>query len=123
VIEIEGEILGKPEDAEQAVAMLLKLSGKTHKVHTAVALITRDNQYSGISTSQVEFTELSAEDIKSYVETGEPLDKAGSYAIQGIAGQFVKSLKGSYSGVMGLPLFETAELIAACGINTIQNKK
>lgn len=123
VVDIGGEILGKPADGEQAVAMLTKLSGKIHDVHTAVVVINQDEEFSAISTSRVEFVELSASVIQAYVATGEPMDKAGAYAIQGIAGQFVKSLQGSYSGVMGLPLFETAGLLSACGINTIQNKQ
>lgn len=122
VVELDGEIMGKPADVGQAEAMLIALSGRLHNVHTAVAIVTQDKEYSDISTSQVEFTELSSEMIRSYVDTAEPLDKAGAYAIQGIAGQFVKSLQGSYSGVMGLPLFETANLLAACGINVINNK-
>lgn len=123
VVEIKGEVLGKPADSGQAVVMLTKLSGRTHNVHTAVALLAGDDEYTDISTSQVEFMELNEEIIRSYVDTGEPFGKAGAYAIQGMAGQFVKSLKGSYSGVMGLPIYETARLLALCGISTIQNKE
>ena len=119
VVDIDGEVLGKPADAEQAVAMLTKLSGKTHDVHTAVAVICADEEFSTISTSQVEFAALSVRVIQAYVGTGEPMDKAGAYAIQGIASQFIKSLQGSYSGVMGLPLFETASLLALCDIKTL----
>lgn len=119
VVEINGEILGKPADAEQAVDMLATLSGKLHKVYTAVAVVSRNSEYSGISSSEVEFVELTEDDIRSYVATGEPLDKAGAYAIQGIGGQFVKTLYGSYSGVMGLPLYETAKVLKACGIKTL----
>jgi septum formation protein len=123
VVDINGEVLGKPVDAEQAADMLARLSGKTHNVHTDVVIVTREGEYSEISTSRVEFAELSKGVIQSYVATGESLDKAGAYAIQGIAGQFVKSLRGSYSGVMGLPLFETARLLAECDINTMKNKQ
>ena len=112
VVELDGEVFGKPVDSEQAELMLAKLSGKVHQVHTAVALKTAEAEYSALSTSQVEFAVLSKEMIKAYVATGEPLDKAGSYGIQGRAAQFVKNLNGSYSGVMGLPLFETAKLLA-----------
>lgn len=119
LVEIDGEVLGKPVDVEHAVAMLTKLVGKVHKVHTAVTLIDRDGEYSAMSTSKVEFAAISLADIQHYVATGEPMDKAGAYAIQGIAGQFVKSLQGSYSGVMGLPLYETARLLQACGIETV----
>lgn len=119
IVEINGEMLGKPENARQAENMLAKLSGKVHTVHTAVAVVGKAGEYSDISSSEVEFSELSANDICSYVKTGEPLDKAGAYAIQGIAGQFVKNLRGSYSGVMGLPLYETARVLNAIGIKTV----
>jgi septum formation protein len=85
-------------------------------VHTAVALVTATSELMEISSSEVEFTALSEQQITSYVATGEPLDKAGAYAIQGIAAQFIVNLNGSYSGVMGLPLYETARLLSACGI-------
>ena len=114
IVELEADILGKPENPAQARAMLAKLSGKTHQVHTAIALLTRDALQTALSTSVVEFGELTQADIERYVDSGEPLDKAGSYAIQGTAAQFVKSLCGSYSGVMGLPLYETAQLLKTC---------
>ncbi len=117
IVEIGGESLGKPENAEQAAAFLARLSGKKHKVHTAVAVVTAGCELSALSSSEVEFTELSEQQINAYIATGEPLDKAGAYAIQGIAGQFVNRLNGSYSGVMGLPLFETAQLLSACGVS------
>lgn len=119
IVELDGEVFGKPEDAEQARSMLAKLSGKVHNVHTAIAIKTVADEYLALSSSQVEFAKLSADVIKAYVASGEPLDKAGSYAIQGVAAQFVKELHGSYSGVMGLPLFETAELLAKAGIKTL----
>jgi len=114
IVELEGEILGKPENPTQAREMLGKLSGKTHQVHTAIALVTHGPPLTALSTSVVEFGELTQADIEHYVDSGEPLDKAGSYAIQGVAAQFVKSLSGSYSGVMGLPLYETAQLLKTC---------
>lgn len=119
VVEIDGEVLGKPESPRQAAAFLARISGQKHWVHTAIALVACDQSLSAISSSEVEFMPLSDERIAAYVETGEPLDKAGAYAIQGIAGQFVVNLKGSYSGVMGLPLYETAQLFAICGISTV----
>jgi septum formation protein len=85
-------------------------------VHTAVALVTATTELTEISSSEVEFTTLSEQQITDYVATGEPLDKAGAYAIQGIAARFIVNLNGSYSGVMGLPLYETAKLFSACGI-------
>ncbi len=121
IIELEGEVLGKPVDSEQAELMLAKLSGRVHQVHTAVAVKTTDAEYTALSSSQVELASLSAGAIKAYVATGEPLDKAGSYAIQGMAAQFVKNLQGSYSGVMGLPLYETADLLAKARIKLLIN--
>ncbi len=119
VVEIDGTVLGKPGNARQARAFLARLSGRKHSVHTAVALVTEEQELAAISSSEVEIMALSEEQIDAYVATGEPLDKAGAYAIQGIAGQFVVNLSGSYSGVMGLPLYETARLLAACGISFV----
>jgi septum formation protein len=114
IVELDGEILGKPENPAQARAMLTKLSAKTHRVHTAIALVCEGALLTQLSSSVVEFCAMSQLQIEHYVNTGEPLDKAGSYAIQGEAAQFVKSLNGSYSGVMGLPLYETAQLLKSC---------
>lgn len=119
VVEIDGTVLGKPGNARQAKAFLARLSGKKHSVHTAVALVTDERELAAISSSEVEIMTLSEKQIDAYVATGEPLDKAGAYAIQGIAGQFVVNLSGSYSGVMGLPLYETARLFAACGVSFV----
>lgn len=121
IIELEGEVLGKPADSEQAELMLAKLSGRVHQVHTAVVVKTADAEYAALSSSQVELATLSSGTVKAYVATGEPLGKAGSYAIQGIAAQFVKNLQGSYSGVMGLPLYETADLLAKARIKLLTN--
>lgn len=114
---INNEILNKPQDSDDAIRMLGLLSGKTHKVMTAVALVAPskdsiDPELSDvISVSDVSFKELSAKEIKQYVNTGECNGKAGSYAIQGLAAAFITHLSGSYSGVMGLPLYETVELL------------
>ena len=116
VVEIDGDVLGKPQDARQAAAFLTRLSARKHRVHTAVAVVTSNTEQMALSSSEVEFTKLSEQQINRYVKTGEPLDKAGGYAIQGVGGQFIVNLNGSYSGVMGLPLYETVELLAACGI-------
>lgn len=113
-VELAAEILGKPSDSAQACVMLRKLSGKTHQVHTALCLLHDGIEKTALSSSRVEFAELSAAEIERYVASAEPLDKAGAYAIQGIAAQFIKDLHGSYSGVMGLPLYETAELLKTC---------
>lgn len=118
VVEIEGEVLGKPVNSGQAATFLARLSAKKHKVHTAVAVVTGTDELTQISSSEVEFTVLTEQQIAAYVATGEPLDKAGAYAIQGIAAQFVVNLNGSYSGVMGLPLYETARLFSACGVSS-----
>jgi len=119
IVEINGSVLGKPTDESEAENMLAMLSGRIHSVHTAVAVVTSFGEYTEMSSSRVEFAPLSKEMIRSYIGTGEPLDKAGAYAIQGVAGQFVKSLDGSYSGVMGLPLYETTRVLEACGINPL----
>ncbi len=116
VVEIDGDVLGKPANAQQAADFLTRLSGRKHKVHTAVAVVAGRRELTEISSSEVEFTALTEQRISAYVTTGEPLDKAGAYAIQGIAAQFIVNLNGSYSGVMGLPLYETAKLLSACGI-------
>lgn len=105
------EILGKPADPDDAIRTLLRLSGKDHSVLTAVTIIFEDHREQAVSESLVRFAELSDATIRRYVETGEPMGKAGSYAIQGLAAAFVPLLHGSYSGVMGLPLFETACLL------------
>lgn len=117
VVEIDGDVLGKPLDRGQAAAFLARLSARKHKVHTAIAVVTDETELTAINSSEVEFTELSERQINAYIATGEPLDKAGAYAIQGIAGQFVINLNGSYSAVMGLPLYETAKLLTACGVS------
>jgi septum formation protein len=113
---LDGEIFGKPRDAAHAAQMLARLSGRRHDVLTGVALKTRDDLVFALSTSHVTFRRLTADEIAHYAATEEALDKAGAYAIQGRAGAFVSRLDGSYSGVMGLPLFETAELLAKAGI-------
>jgi septum formation protein len=107
----DGAVLGKPEDAEHAARLLRALSGREHQVLTAVAVALRDRVETQISVSSVWFRELSDADIRRYCATGEPLDKAGAYGIQGRAGAFVTRIAGSYSGIMGLPLAETAELL------------
>jgi septum formation protein len=107
----DDRIIGKPLNAGDATRMLRALSGREHQVLTAVALALREQVETQISVSSVWFHELTDADIRRYVATGEPLDKAGGYAIQGRAGAFVTRITGSYSGIMGLPLAETAELL------------
>lgn len=104
-------ILGKPVDREDGLAMLAALSGRCHQVITAVCLCGEDFRRVALSATDVWFRELSRKEIEQYWETGEPVDKAGAYAIQGRAAIFVKQLRGSYTGVVGLPLFETQSLL------------
>jgi len=110
-LEFEGEIIGKPLDARDAQRILRRLSGQTHQVLTAVSIAYEGRVEAALSVSHVRFGVLDDEQIHRYVLTGEPMDKAGAYGIQGRAGLFVEHLTGSYSGVMGLPLFETGELL------------
>lgn len=112
---LDGQVFGKPRDRDDAVAMLRRLSGRTHQVLTAVALRYRDRTELEISVSKVTLRKLSAAEIERYVATGEPLDKAGAYAAQGRAAAFISRLDGSYTGVVGLPLFETASLLTRIG--------
>jgi septum formation protein len=113
---LDGKILGKPVDGQDAEDMLRELSGRTHEVLTAIALRTANGLESRISRSEVTFRGIAAAEARAYWETGEPSDKAGAYAIQGLGAIFVADLRGSYSGVMGLPLFETAELLRNAGL-------
>ncbi len=123
IVVIDGIVLGKPENRLQAKEMLQQLSGQKHTVLTSVAIVTEDKKIIDTSRSEVLFNELEPQEIEDYVATGEADDKAGSYAIQGLAAQFVKNLNGSFSGVMGLPLFETVQLLKQCGINPLNNNK
>jgi len=116
-VQVDERICGKPASAEDGVAMLLQLSGRTHEVLTAVALAAAGEVSHRLSRSEVRFRHLSLAEAIAYWNTGEPHDKAGSYAVQGHGAVFVEHLSGSYSGVMGLPLFETAELLAAAGVS------
>ncbi|HLY52281.1 MAG TPA: Maf family protein [Steroidobacteraceae bacterium] len=108
---LENEILGKPADRADAARMLALLSGREHRVLTAVALKLDSRSEMVVNETAVRFGAISESDIQAYIESGEPMDKAGAYAIQGRAAAFVTELRGSYSGVMGLPLYETARLI------------
>ena len=112
---LDGIVFGKPRDAADATRMLLALSGRTHEVLTAIAVCWNDEINAEISTSQVTFCDIARADIDRYVATGESLGKAGAYAVQGRAAAFVRRIDGSYSGVMGLPLYETAALLARIG--------
>jgi septum formation protein len=109
-------ILGKPGDAAEALAMLTLLSGRTHRVITAVALTLGREQRLAVSTSRVHFAPVSAAKLAHYVASGEPFGKAGAYAIQSQAAAWISRIEGSYSGIMGLPLFETAQLLTECKV-------
>ncbi len=108
-------ILAKPADREDAVAMLKQLSGGLHHVYTAVAVKFYDSVKEALSVTEVRFRELSDDEIRRYVSSGDPLDKAGAYGIQGKASMFIQSINGSYTGVVGLPTFETAQLLGNFG--------
>jgi septum formation protein len=112
-VELDGEIFGKPSDRREALTMLTRLSGRTHEVHTAVAVLHASGGASRLSTSQVTMRTITPAELDWYWSTGEPADKAGAYAVQGHAAIFISHISGSYSGVMGLPLCETWELLAA----------
>lgn len=108
---LDGQVLGKPRDPQDAAAMLTRLSGRTHHVHTAIVLAAHGQLFEGLSINEVHFKPLSQADIDAYCASGEPLGKAGAYAIQGRAAAFVCHLSGSHSGVMGLPAYETCLLL------------
>jgi septum formation protein len=114
-LEFAGEIIGKPRDAADAATILARLSGHTHRVLTAVAISFEERCEFALSVSEVTFRALAVDEIRRYVASGEPMDKAGAYGIQGRAGLFVSHLVGSYTGVMGLPLCETGELLRRFG--------
>ncbi len=118
-VTVDGGILGKPANATEAMDMLRSLSGRTHHVLTAVAVIVNDELNEAFSRSEVSFGDLSEQALRAYCASSEPYDKAGSYGVQGQAAQFIERISGSYSGIMGLPLFETARLLQLAGIRTL----
>lgn len=120
---IDGEVLGKPQDRAHGLAMLARLSGRTHEVLSAVAVLAGTRIVTALSRSAVTFRAMSAAECAAYWATGEPLGKAGGYAIQGRGALLVSALRGSYSGVMGLPLCETGELLRELGIEPLEIKR
>ena len=114
--ERNGEVLVKPTDKNDFTRMMNMMSNSVHYVHTAIAVCTEEKLWSQVVSTEVEFGELTQSDIDWYWQTGEPQDKAGGYAIQGLAGQFVKQIRGSYSAVVGLPLYETVQMLKNAGI-------
>jgi septum formation protein len=113
---LDGEVFGKPRNANDAARMIRRLAGRTHQVLTAVALRHRDGTEVEVSVSRVTLRRLGAAELERYVASGEPFDKAGGYAVQGLAAAFISRLEGSYSGVVGLPLYETSSLLARAGM-------
>ena len=114
---LDQAVLGKPADLAEAHSMLERLSGHTHEVHTAIVLAHRGQLYEDVSITTVRMKELSQAEIEAYCQTDEPLGKAGSYGIQGAAAIFIEHISGSYTGVMGLPLFETHRLLTRAGLD------
>ncbi|EKM0527328.1 Maf family protein [Cronobacter turicensis] len=112
IVVLDGDVLEKPRDAAHAAEMLRRLSGQTHEVMTAVALADKQRVRERLVMTRVTFRALTAQDIAAYVESGEPMDKAGAYGIQGLGGCFVRRIEGSYHAVVGLPLVETWELLS-----------
>ncbi len=119
IVVCEGEILGKPETEYQALLTLIKLSGKTHQVYSSVTVAYQGKQASTLSENSVQMSSPSEAQIKAYIKTGEPMDKAGSYGIQGLAAMWIQRITGSYSAIMGLPLYETTELLNELGVKSI----
>jgi septum formation protein len=117
-VAVDGHIIGKPRDTEDAVNTLRRLAGRTHQVYSAVALKFHERIECQVSLTEVTFGELSDDTIRRYVASGEAHDKAGAYGIQGRAGAFVERIQGSYSGVVGLPLFETTQILNSFGYTT-----
>jgi septum formation protein len=113
------QLFGKPRGREDGLDMLRRLSGCTHRVVTGVALLSKAGMATALSSTDVRFRDISAEEAIAYWQSGEPQDKAGAYAIQGAGGVFVEEIRGSYSGVVGLPVFETARLLEAAGISIL----
>ena len=121
IVVISGTVLGKPKDRADALHMLMALSGRQHSVFTALSLVTVTGMVCQLVETKVEFMSLSDATCEAYLATDEPWDKAGSYGIQGLAGAFVRSIEGSYSNVVGLPLCETWQLLSSNGVSTALN--
>ena len=122
IVVVEGLVLGKPADRAAGVAMLQRLGGRSHEVLTAVALACGGALATRLSVSEVRMRALSEAECRAYWDSGEPHDKAGGYAVQGRAAVFIESIRGSYSGIMGLPLYETAELLLGAGLPLLEHR-
>ena len=121
IVFLDGRVYGKPKDGEEAKAMLRALAGREHEVATGIAWVHAGEVFTDVETTRVFFAPLTEEAIDAYVKTGEPLDKAGAYAIQGRAAQFIESLEGSFSNVVGLPLYAVCRLAGKAGVNLYDN--
>lgn len=119
---LDGAMFGKPRNRADALAMLAALSGRRHRVLTGVAVKSPQGIASILSTSEVEFREIDPDEAQAYWQSGEPADKAGAYAVQGLGGVFVSSIAGSYSGIVGLPVFETTALLKRAGIDVMTGR-
>ena len=119
VVVVDTQIFGKPTGEDNAIAMLMTLSGRTHQVTTAVAVRWGERLETAVSTTAVNFRDIHPDQAVAYWQSGEPVDKAGGYAIQGLGGMFVAGIEGSYSGVVGLPVFETVKLLEVAGIQAL----
>lgn len=121
VVSLDGQTYGKPCDKKEACRMLAAFSGRTHQVSTGIAIVVKGEVYTDVVTTKVTFGKITEEEIARYVETGEPLDKAGAYAVQGIAARFIEKIEGSYSNVVGLPLFAVTQLAGKAGVDLYDN--
>ena len=121
VVSLDSEVFGKPQSERHALAMLGALSGREHEVATGIAVLNEGGITTAVSRSRVVFRDIDPAEAREYWQSGEPRDKAGAYAIQGLGGLFVRELHGSYSGVVGLPVFETGELLAQAGIDLLRS--
>ncbi|MBL4609018.1 MAG: septum formation inhibitor Maf [Pseudomonadales bacterium] len=119
IVVLDGRVFGKPKDNEEAFTMLMALSGHTHQVMTAVTVVTPSNEKTLCVCSKVTFRNILPEEARAYAKTGEPMDKAGAYAVQGVGAIFVEKIEGSYSAIVGLPLMETASLLREFGVPTL----
>ncbi len=116
VVTLDDRVFGKPASKEDALKMLASLSGRSHLVLTGVAVVAQDELWTGLSQTEVQFREIEPDEAEAYWQSGEPAGKAGAYAVQGLGGIFVTAVHGSYTGVVGLPVFETADLLRRAGI-------
>lgn len=125
VVVMQDRVFGKPQSKEEALAMLASLSGRTHEVLTGVAVVRNGELQTAVSLTEVQFREIHPDEALAYWQSGEPAGKAGAYAVQGLGGVFVSAIHGSYSGVVGLPVFETAALLQRAGVQlpAIANKR